>query len=290
MAYVIREHQTALTATHLLHPWLLLLAAFIHCIFWLVATIFWRYVVCVTTQSKLSMSESFRQLALVAVGKYIPGKVWGFLSRGTALKESKATTRGVFAATFVEQWAMIMSAGLVSGLLMLLVRPNGILTALGLVAIITALFGNQFFRIGILVFQRVLAIVSAPSEPGPSMRLRYRQYLMLLFIHSLMWILIGSVLASICFAFSFRPFSLELYGVLLLANTVGIVMGFVALFAPGGLGVREAVTTAVLLPYLPLEEAAILSIAFRMWTTSIDIFLAAALVWQTARAAQRPRV
>ena len=122
------------------------------------------------------------------------------------------------------------------------------------------------------------------------MPLRYCQYLVLLLTHSLMWILMGSVLASIYFAFSVQPFFLELYAVLMLANTVGIVVGFVALFAPGGLGVREAMTTAVLLPYIPLEQAAMLSITFRVWTTSVDILLAIALVWQTARAAQRLHV
>lgn len=235
------------------------------------------------------MMESLRQLALVAVGKYIPGKISGFLARGAALKESQTTTRDILAATFVEQWTMLMSASFVSGVLLLLIRPNRPLTLLGVTAVTIAIFGNHFFRIGNLAFKHLLAKFSGSRDAGPSKPISDRQYLALLLTHSLMWILIGTVLASMCFAFSPQPFSLELYEALVLANTVGIVVGFVALFAPGGLGVREAVTTAVLLPYLPLEQAVILSIAFRAWTSGVDILIAIGLVWQTTWTAGRPR-
>ena len=287
MVYVIREHHGVLTATRLANPWLLLLAAAIHGSFWLLAATFWRFAVYVTTDKRLSMSESFRQLALVAVGKYVPGKVWGFLARGTALRQAETTTKGVFAATFVEQWAMLMSAGLVGGLLLLFTRPNQLFTVVALVAISTALFGNYLFRFGIAFFNRVLKLLTTKDDTGMATPLAYRRYVALLTMHSLMWVLIGFVLASIYYAFSLQPFSFELCAALMLANTLGIVVGFVALFAPGGLGVREAVTTAMLLPYMPLEQAAVLSIAFRVWTTSIDVFLAIMLVGQSARAAGR---
>lgn len=287
MVYVIREHHGMLTATRLTNPWLLLLAAAIHGSFWLLAATFWRFAVYVTTDKRLSMSESFRQLALVAVGKYVPGKVWGFLARGTALRQAETTTKGVFAATFVEQWAMLMSAGLVGGLLLLFTRPNQLFTVVALVAIATALFGNYLFRFGIAFFNRVLKLLTTKDDTGMATPLGYRRYVALLTMHSLMWVLIGLVLASIYYAFSLQPFSFELCAALILANTLGIVVGFVALFAPGGLGVREAVTTAMLLPYMPLEQAAVLSIAFRVWTTSIDVFLAIMLVGQSARAAGR---
>ena len=287
MVYVIREHHGVLTATRLANPWLLLLAAAIHGSFWLLAATFWRFAVYVTTDKRLSMSESFRQLALVAVGKYVPGKVWGFLARGTALRQAETTTKGVFAATFVEQWAMLMSAGLVGGLLLLFTRPNQLFTVVALVAIATALFGNYLFRFGIAFFNRVLKLLTTKDDTGMATPLAYRRYVALLTMHSLMWVLIGFVLASIYYAFSLQPFSFELCAALMLANTLGIVVGFVALFAPGGLGVREAVTTAMLLPYMPLEQAAVLSIAFRVWTTSIDVFLAIMLVGQSARAAGR---
>ena len=287
MAYVIREHHETLASTRLTSPWLLLLAAAIHGLFWILAAAFWRYAVYVTTDNRLSLSESFRQLALVAVGKYVPGKIWGFLARGTALKEGGTTTRGVFAATFVEQWAMLMSAGLIGGLLLLLIRPNQLIAVFAVVAIATALFGCHLFRFGAALFQRVFNVIATKGATGFAMPLGYWHYVVLLAMHSLMWVLTGFVLASIYYAFSLQPFSLELCAALMLAIMLGIVVGFVAVFAPGGLGVREAVTTAMLLPYMPLEQAAVLSIAFRLWTTSVDIFLALILVAQSARAAAR---
>ena len=104
--------------------------------------------------------------------------------------------------------------------------------------------------------------------------------------HSVMWVLLAAVLATICFAFALHPVTLELVAALVIANTIGIVVGFAAIFAPAGLGVREAVTTAVLLPYIPLEQAAILSISFRLWTTASDALLAVTIALQTLRSAR----
>ncbi len=283
MAYVVREHQATLAAIDLTRPWLLLVAAATHFLFWLVALVFWRYLVRVTARRTLSMSESHHQLSLVAVGKYIPGKVSGFLARGVALKKFDMSTREILAASFVEQWATLMSAGLVGGFLLLFIRPNNVLIALGVVAITTSLLGNHLFRFGASMFQRALSSLSDSSATQVGVPLGYQQYLTLLLLHSLSWILLGLVLVSIYFAFSTQPFSLELAAALVLANTVGFLAGFAALFAPGGLGVREAMTATVLIPYIPMEQAAILSIAFRVWTTTIDVLLAGGLVWQTTR-------
>ncbi len=289
MAYVVLEHQATLAAIDLTRPWLLLVAAAFHCTFWLVGVVLWRYLVRVTASRTLSMSESHHQLSLVAVGKYIPGKVSGFLARGAALKKFDMSTREILAASFVEQWAMLMSAGLVSGVILLLIRPNGTLTALGVAAIVTSLLGNHFFRFFVSVFQRVLSIVSDSSATQVGMPLGYHQYFVLLLMHSLTWILLGSVLVSIYFAFSTQPFSLKLSAALVLANIVGFLVGFAAIFAPGGLGVREAVTATVLIPYIPLEQAATLSVVFRVWITAIDALLASGLVWQTTLARLRAR-
>lgn len=284
MLYLLREHRLELGALRLTNPGLLLFAAGVHGVFWFVAIVFWRYAVRITTHTTLSLAESLRQLALVAVGKYIPGKVWGFFARGAALKQSTSTTTtGVLAATFVEQWAMLMSAGLIGGILLLVLRPNQLLTAMGLAAVITSLFGNHLFRLGNSAIQRVLSIFAVSKVHAQPTSLSWQQYMVLLLTHSLMWTLLGIVLASVYFAFSPHPLSIELSAAIVLANTVGIVVGFAALFAPGGIGVREAMTTVILLPYMPIEQASMLSIAFRLWTTTVDILLGLALLSLSAR-------
>ena len=285
IGYVLAESRGTLETLRLVEPWMLGLCVVFHVGFWLVATVFWRQTVRIATGKTLRLGESFHQLALVAVGKYLPGKVWGFLARGAVLKDARTSTHGVIAAAVIEQWVMLMSAALVSGALLVAMHPNSILTWLGGGGVLVGLTGSHLFRFGSTQLQRLLAS-NRNAQGHTIISLTHGAYLQLMATHSVMWVLLAAVLATICFAFALHPVTLELVAALVIANTIGIVVGFAALFAPAGLGVREAVTTAVLLPYIPLEQAAILSISFRLWTTASDALLAVTIALQTLRSAR----
>jgi uncharacterized membrane protein YbhN (UPF0104 family) len=49
------------------------------------------------------------------------------------------------------------------------------------------------------------------------------------------------------------------------------LIGFLALFAPGGLGVREGIITLLLASYLPGGLPAAVAVAARLWTTAIEL-------------------
>ena len=64
-------------------------------------------------------------------------------------------------------------------------------------------------------------------------------------------------------------------GLLYAINTFGAVLGtfiagFVAVFAPGGIGVREAVTVLVLAPFLPVRELIVATVALRALIVFFD--------------------
>lgn len=65
--------------------------------------------------------------------------------------------------------------------------------------------------------------------------------------------------------------NLELLGWLVLANILGITIGFFALFAPGGIGVRETITSLTLTQVMPLETALLLSLVFRFWIVASEL-------------------
>lgn len=288
MGYVLAKHRTTLESLRLVEPWLLVLCVALHVGFWLLATVFWGQTVRVVTRRTLLLRESFHQLTLVAIGKYIPGKIWGLLARGVALKDIGISTRSAIAAAIVEQWVMLLSAALVSGALLMAMSTNSVLAWLGGVSVFVGLAGSYVFKYGSSQLQRLLTS-NVNALDRDTIILTHGSYLRLIAIHSLMWIILGAVLAAICFAFAIHPFTVELFAALVLANTIGFVVGFAAIFAPGGLGVREAVTTAVLLPYIPLEQAAILSISFRLWTTASDGLLAATISLQTFQSARQKK-
>jgi hypothetical protein len=68
-----------------------------------------------------------------------------------------------------------------------------------------------------------------------------------------------------------NEFSLKIIAWMILANTIGITVGFFALFAPAGIGVRESVSSLVLSQVMPLEQAIFLSLLFRLWTVFTEL-------------------
>ncbi|HUU00825.1 MAG TPA: hypothetical protein VM425_05220 [Myxococcota bacterium] len=60
-----------------------------------------------------------------------------------------------------------------------------------------------------------------------------------------------------------------LIGYLALAYILSTLSGFLALFAPAGIGVQEGALLLLLTPVLPGEQAAVLTVAARIWQTTM---------------------
>ena len=93
----------------------------------------------------------------------------------------------------------------------------------------------------------------------------------------------GFVLTGLLFTFFGTSPTIEIFTVVLFANTVGITTGFLALFAPGGLGVREAATSSILSTIMPLSEAIALVIVFRLWIMAWE-FMGGVIAFRVLRA------
>lgn len=69
------------------------------------------------------------------------------------------------------------------------------------------------------------------------------------------------------------------------AFAAGYVAGYVAVFAPAGVGVREASLVAFLAPVLAPEPALALAVVARLWTTAVEVVPAALLAARGRRPA-----
>jgi hypothetical protein len=68
------------------------------------------------------------------------------------------------------------------------------------------------------------------------------------------------------------------------AFAAAYVAGYVAVFAPAGLGIREVSLVAFLAPVLAPEPAAALAVVARLWTTGVELLPAALLaLWHLKR-------
>ena len=72
------------------------------------------------------------------------------------------------------------------------------------------------------------------------------------------------------------------------AFAAGYVAGYVAFFAPAGVGVREAAIIGFLTPVMSLEAATVLAVIARIWTTAVEVVPAG--IFAALHAAEGPAV
>lgn len=261
----------------------------IQMIYWSIASQLWKWLLYLFTSTQVPLVQSFIQLNLVNIGKYLPGKVWGMLARGYYLQRCGVSTRGIVAATFHEQLLWVHSGFVLSAILAVFLINTLSTNLIGFVAVASIFFGAWLQRLGIRAFRRLKKMgkdeyqkLSAASE------LPMSTYIALLLAHVGAWIVNGLVLSAIYFAFINPHFTLSFLPTLILANTVGIVAGFLAIFAPGGIGVREAVTSGVLSTLMPLKTAVLLSLLYRLWLVSADLLIGGAVAYLTRKQYRLP--
>lgn len=232
-----------------------------------IQAIIWAYLVKIYAKHTVSFKASLGQCGMVAIGKYIPGKVWGLVGRGVLLVKSGAIPANTVMASFIEQ-ILLLHSGAVLGLLLLSTfEPIGI-QSIGLIAIallsipIVAWRGKWLIslasKIRKLHIHSELCRVWSPIE-----------YLTAFALFFILWVIAGLIFASIYF--SIYPYSKDFIPTLIFTNVSSLILGFIAFFAPAGIGVRDAAIVAVAGLTIPIETAIVLALVYRAWTIVTDI-------------------
>ena len=89
-------------------------------------------------------------------------------------------------------------------------------------------------------------------------------------LYMLQWLLLGSILVALCVPAE-RLHESTLVLSYLGALPAAVILGFVAIWAPGGIGVREGTLVAVLALTMPVELAAVAALVYRLWCVVIDL-------------------
>jgi len=225
--------------------------------------------------SDLSWAQSFVLLTIPPAGKYLPGKVIAVAGHAAIAK-----TFGVRLKTSGASAMLIMGLGLASaillGIFLLMVSPDagrdvetvhlGLATGILLVMLIM-LHPGIFWR----VFNLILRLLKqSPIEATMSLG-KISVLFFILMLHNGLYISGVSIMA---FGFVTAPVPAlpMVIGACCLAN----VAGFLALFAPAGLGVREGVLLVMLTPTLDVGTAGLLVVIIRLVQTAADLILAGA--------------
>jgi len=198
------------------------------------------------------------------LGRYLPGKVWqvaglAVLSKREGIPVSLAVTAGVLGQAFHLVGAAVVGAaalGTLDGVGRGAWVGLGVLTVFVAATAIPSLLRGAFR----LIFRTVR--LDPDEAPAPDRLFGPRW----VFLHTLVWCGYG-----VAFAQLVRGLGLE-GGIFPLAAAFGAayLLGYLAIFAPAGIGVREGVLIALLRPSLGAAAVGVAVLA-RVWMTLVEL-------------------
>jgi len=261
----------ALSEVHFqdLSLWFIPAITLMHLAYLIMSAEVWRRLVHTITGTLSGFSDAYLQMASVAAGKYIPGKVWGFVARTGQLSRIAVPARMSILSSVIEQLAVLFGGGFVVVCAAFVVFPEYLPgVALAGVALLVGLviLSRQAPEIVRWVQRRRGIDEESPQDVAGGLW----RWLQFSIAYAILWLISGLILCVIYFSLFDGAITAQKLAALIFANTIGFIVGFLAVFAPGGLGVREAITVAVLSPFVPLREALVAAIALRALMVLFD--------------------
>jgi uncharacterized membrane protein YbhN (UPF0104 family) len=266
--------------------WSLPLIALLQIVFLFVAAEIWRRVVGLTTGTRITLWSSYLQIALVTVGKYVPGKVWGFVARAGVMYRQQIPVHLSVMSSVVEQVLVVTGALLIAIVAALIALPEYRLAIIGMGGLLLLAATVAASRIPALTHW-ILKRRKVRDIPEKFPDFQAASVLGYTLAYGMLWILSGLIFSIIYFSLFDASITRESVAALTLANTAGIVLGFFAFFVPGGIGVREAVATFVLAGFIPVREALLAAVCYRAWMILIDGLNGLLILAREASAAKR---
>jgi glycosyltransferase 2 family protein len=234
----------------------------------------WRRVVLSMGQA-LPFLPAARIWFLASLGKYVPGKVWAIA--GAAVLAQRA---GVDPSVAVAAALVLQALALASGATAVALTARQAFQALGpgLVPLAVVIVAISIAGIFMLGSQRLLDRISRILPASfPRLRATSPAILAAAFGANLFaWFAYG--LALIFLAKGLLPDVALSWPQAVGVFTCSYLVGFIALFAPGGLGPRESVFLLMLSGPLGLKPAAALALASRLLLTGTEVLPAVPLL------------
>lgn len=240
----------------------------------------WRRIVTDLTDARPSAATTMRVYYLAILTRYIPGKVWQIAGFAILAKRAGIPALGATVAAGIAQIAFL-AAGVLF-LTIMLPAWAGPLPALAAGLALVGVAGVLLWTYSTAAGSRLRARLAARFGPRVeasldlASRIRPREAMIWAVAYSVLWLGMGAAFALFASAFVAPT---DANAVRHLAGTVAAAYlgGYIAVFAPGGIGVREALMSALLAQIMPVSAALVVSIASRVWFTAAELIPLAAI-------------
>jgi hypothetical protein len=218
----------------------------------------------------IPFQETLKSWFTSQLGKYLPGKIWLFLTRLYLYDSKGKSKKTITVAFYFETVTMVMAAGLIFLVSLLSLKEvqsfYSRIPSFGLIVLCVLAFLSLHPKVLQKIINPILIVLK--KEPIP-ISIPYSHVVLVLGVCILSWGVGG--IGFYLFVDAVFPVSskyiLFLTGALAISSTLGLL----ALFSPSGLGVREGVLVYLLSMMMPSTVAVILSILTRLWMTLIEI-------------------
>jgi glycosyltransferase 2 family protein len=229
------------------------------------STLSWHYIL------KKHQIPVSRKLALTSHGmsvfaKYIPGKIWVILGRASKVSAGKFSLKMTSYASLKEQLLYIWLGLLLSAIPLYILRGFDIYSGSVLLLFIFMSFLNFSDKFRIIIIWGVKKLFKKELEiPHISFK---DSFFILLYI-SAYWF--AWIIAFYLFSLSVYPETSLYIGFIF---PLSVTTGILAIFTPGGIGVREGIMTGfMVLSGIPIEIATTISVISRLWFISGEVFI-----------------
>ena len=211
---------------------------------------------------------TFRIVTIAQLGKYLPGKVMYVGNYYLLSREAGISNLQVGMSFVISQALWLLTASLcglpVLSLLNPVLRYSVLVFPLAMILLLHPRFLDWLLRLG----QRLAGRAQGQKLPLPE-GLAVRFYLSTALLYLLNWGLAG--LATWLCLRAFGPVGFDVFPLALASIALGTAIGFVALFAPVGLGIREGLGMLILTPTVGGEVALLGLLLLRGITVIVDL-------------------
>ncbi len=219
---------------------------------------------------------TIRVFMVANLGRYVPGKVWQIAGLAYLAKREDVQAGVATGAAILGQGIALLAAVLVG--IGALFGANEVWREIGWLGMVAGVGGALAIITVVVVprlFRHVVAFwfrITRTDPPGEGLG-SGNAGLRWLILYVLNWGIYATAFWLLYLSFGEWRTFLEVGP----AFAAAYVAGYVVIFAPAGAGIREGVLVVLLQPVMAGENAFVLAVIARLWTTTVELILAALL-------------
>ncbi len=219
---------------------------------------------------------SYQQIYFLSqLGRYIPGKIWMVVGKFEALRRKGFDLYWVTAASFIEMLLMTLGAGIIltSCLIITPVIQFDIISKLAPVFLIFGLIVLIQSKPFIFLFFHIFQSLLKNTERHVTSHLRglnNDSFIIISIGYCLSWLIQG--IAFYFLIISLKP-GVQFSSIYIFTYVAAWLTGFITIFSPSGIGVRESIMIFLLSLSMSTTEATVVSLLARVWATAIELLI-----------------